>query len=76
MADPPQDTRFAESSAERSRRLVTLRKRKQRSQCTKQAKTSNWARREQEKVQKKKACCGESSQAKYKLCSLSCLIQL
>ena len=75
-ADPPQGTRvFAESSAERSQRLVTLRKRKQRSQCTKRAKTSKWARREQEKVQKKKARCGVSSQARYKLCSLSCSIQ-
>ena len=45
----------------------TLRKRKKRSQCTVEAKR---ARREQEKVQKKKARCGESSQARCKLCSL------
>ena len=38
-----------------------------RSQCTKEA---NRARRKQEKVQKKKARCGESSQARYKLRSL------
>ena len=31
---------------------------------------SMYSRREQEKVQKKKAHCGESSQARYKLCSL------
>ena len=71
-AGPPQRTCFAELSAERSRRLATLRKRKQQSQCTKEAKR---ARREQEKVQRKKARCGESSQARYKLCSLSCSIQ-
>ena len=46
---PPQRMCFAESSAERSRRLATLRKRKQRSQCTKDAKR---ARREPDKVQK------------------------
>ena len=38
-----------------------------RSQGTVEAKT---ARRKQEKVQKKKARCGESSEARYKLCSL------
>ena len=37
-AGPPQRTCFAESSAECSRRLATLRKRKQRSQCTKEGK--------------------------------------
>ena len=42
-------------------------KRKQRSQCKVEAKR---ARSEQEKVQKKKARCGESSQARYKLCSV------
>ena len=67
MVGPPQRTRFAESSTERSRRFAALRKRKQRSQGTVEAKR---ARREQEKVQKKKARCGESSQARYKLCSL------
>ena len=36
-AGPLQRTCFVESSAERSRRLVTLRKRKQQSQCTKEA---------------------------------------
>ena len=46
---PPQRMCFAESSAERSRRLATLRKRKQRSQSTKDAKR---ARREPDKVQK------------------------
>ena len=58
----PQRMRFAESSTERSWRLAA-------SQCTVEAKR---ARREQEKVQKKKARCGESSQARYtcKLCSL------
>ena len=56
-----------DSAAERSRRLATLRKRKQRSECTVEAKR---ARREEEKVQKKKARCGESSQARYILCSL------
>ena len=66
---PLQRTRFVESSTERSRRLAALRKR---SQGTVEAKR---ARREQEKVQKKKACCGESSQARYKLCSLPCSIQ-
>ena len=50
-AGPPQRT-CAESSAECSRRLATLRKRKQRSQCTKEAK------RAEEKVQKKKARSG------------------
>ena len=64
---PPQCMCFAESNTERSRRLAALRKRKQRSQGTVEAKR---ARREWEKVQKKKACCGESSQARYKLCSL------
>ena len=64
-ADPPQCTCFAESSTKRSQRLAALRK--LRSQCTVEAKR---VRREQEKVQKKKACCGESSQAKYKLGSL------
>ena len=44
-----------------------MRKRKQRSQYTVEAKR---ARQEQEKLQKKKARCGESSQARYKLCSL------
>ena len=52
---PQQHTCFAELSAERHRRLATLRKRKQRSQCTKEAKR---ARREREKMLKKKACCG------------------
>ena len=47
---PPQHTHFAESSTERSQRLAALRKIKQRSQCTVEAKR---ARREQEKVQKK-----------------------
>ena len=51
-ASPPQRTCFAESSTERSRRLVALRK--LRSQCTVEAKR---ARREKEKVQKKKARC-------------------
>ena len=60
---------FAESSTERSRRLA-VRKRKLRSQCTVEAKR---AKSEQEKVQKKKAHCGESSQARYKLCPLSML---
>ena len=64
---PPQRTCFAESSTERSQQLAALRKRKQRSQGTVEAKGE---RREREKVQKKKACCGESSQARYKLCSL------
>ena len=58
---------FAELSTEPSRRFVALRKRKQRSQGTVEAKRP---RREQEKVWKKKAHCGESSQARYKLCSL------
>ena len=66
-AGPPQRTCFAKSSTERSRRLAALRIRKLRSQCTVEAKR---ARREQEKVQKKKTHCGESSQARYKLCSL------
>ena len=51
-------------------RNVNLRsraRRKQQSQGTVEAKR---ARREQEKVQKKKARCGESSQARFKLCSL------
>ena len=39
-AGPPQRTCFVESSAERSRWLATLRKNKQRSQCTK-AKRAN-----------------------------------
>ena len=42
-AGPPQRTCFAESSAKCSRRLMTLRKRKQQSQCIKEAKK---ARRE------------------------------
>ena len=62
MGGPPQRTCFAESSAECSRRLATLRKRKQQSQCTKKAKKAG---REPDKVQKKKARCGESSQARY-----------
>ena len=49
----PKRTCFVESSAERTRRLATLGKIKQQSQCT----------RKQEKVQKKKGRCGESSQA-------------
>ena len=57
---------FVDSSTECIRRLAALRKRKQQSQCTVEAKRA----REQEKVQKKKARCGESSQAKYKLSSL------
>ena len=60
VAGPLQGTCYVESSAERSRWLATLRKRKQRSQCTKEPKR---ATREQEKVQRKKARCGESSQA-------------
>ena len=64
MVGPPQRTRFAESSTERSRQFVALRKR---SQGTVEAKR---ARRKQEKVQKNKVHCGESSQARYKLCSL------
>ena len=66
-AGPPQRMCFAESSTEHSRRLAALRKRKLRSQCTVEAKR---ARIEQEKVQNKKTHCGESSQARYKLCSL------
>jgi len=69
-AGPPQRTCFAESSAERSRQLATLRKRKQQCQCTKEAKK---ARGKPDKVQKKKARCGESSQARY---TLSCSIHL
>ena len=46
-----QCTCFAKLSAEHSRRLATLREWKQRSQCTKEAKK---ARREPDKVQKKK----------------------
>ena len=53
---------FAESSTEHSRPFAALRKR---SQGTVGAKR---ARREQEKVQKKKARCGGSSRARYKLC--------
>ena len=68
-AGPPQRTCFAELSAEHSQRLATLRKWKQQSQCTKEAKK---ARREPDKVQKKKAHCGEFSQARY---ALSCSIQ-
>ena len=62
MVGPPQRMHFAESNTERSWRLAA-------SQCTVEAKR---ARREQEKVQKKKARCGEFSQARYtcKLCSL------
>ena len=63
MVGPPQCSRFVESSTERSQRFAALRKR---SQGTVEAKR---ARRKQEKVQKKKARCGESSQARYKLCS-------
>ena len=59
----------AESSVECSRRLATLRKRKQQSECTVEAKR---ARKEEEKVQKKKASCGECSQTRYKLCLPSC----
>ena len=55
---------FQKKKTERSRRFVALRKR---SQGTVEAKR---ARRKQEKVRKKKAHCGESSQARYKLCSL------
>jgi len=54
----------AESSTERSQRFAALRKR---GQGTVEAKR---ARRKQEKVQNNKAHCGESSQARYKLCSL------
>ena len=46
VAGPPQRTCFVELSAERSRQLATLRKTKQRSQCTKEAKR---ARRERTK---------------------------
>ena len=67
-ADPPQCTCLpSQVRTECSRQLAALRKSKLRSQCTVEAKR---ARREQEKVQKKKARCGESSQARYKLCSL------
>ena len=48
-------TGFAEWSAKGSRRLVTMRKREQRSHCIVEAKR---AKREQKKVQKKKARCG------------------
>ena len=61
-AGPPQCTYFAELSAERRQQLATLRKRKQQSQCTKEAKK---AKREQEKLQKKKAR-GESPKARCK----------
>ena len=44
-----------------------IEKEKGQSKCTVEAKR---ARREQQKVQKKNAHCGESSQARYKLCSL------
>ena len=44
-----------------------LRNLRKRSQGTVEAKRAS---RKQEKVQKKKARCGESSQARYKLCSL------
>ena len=46
---------------------ATEKEKAMKSMCTLEAKR---ARREQEKVQKKKALCGESSQARYKLCSL------
>ena len=64
MVGPPQRTSFAESSTERSRWFAALRKR---SQGTVEAKRE---RRKQEKVQKKKARCGQSSQVRNKLCSL------
>jgi len=54
VAGPPQRTCFVESSTKHSRRLAVLRKRKQQSQCKVEAKR---VRREQEKVQKKKARC-------------------
>ena len=66
MAGPLQRTCSAELSTKRSRRLAVLRESKE-VNCTVEAKR---ARREQENVQKKKARCGESSQARYKLCSL------
>ena len=50
-AGPPQHRYFVELSAECRQQLATLRKRKQQSQCTKEAKK---AKREQEKLQKKK----------------------
>ena len=65
-AGPPQRTCFVESSAERSRQLATLRNRMQ---CTKKSQVQE-GKREQEKLQRKKARCGESSQARCKLCSL------
>ena len=57
-AGPLQRTCFAESSTKRSRRLVVLRKRKQRSQCT---------------VEAKRTSAKEEStlwRARYKVCSL------
>ena len=67
MVRPPEHTRFVELSTEHSRQFAALRKRKQRSQDTVEARR---ARQEQEKVQKKKARCGVSLQARYKLCLL------
>ena len=69
-AGPLQRT-CAESSVECSRRLATLRKRKQQSQCTKEAKRAE----ENERKCKRKKHVVESSQVRYKLCSHSCLIQ-
>ena len=76
-ASPPQRTCFVESCTERIRRLATLRKRKQPRGQKSMYKRSQEGKREQEqeKLQRKKARCGESSQSRYKLSSLSCSIQ-
>ena len=47
MAGPLQRTCFAELSTKRSRRLVVLRKRKQRSQCTVEAKRTRESAKEE-----------------------------
>ena len=61
MVTEVRDMMTLESKSDRSRRLATLRKRKQRNTFTAKEKMS---RMEQNKLQKKKARCGESLQKK------------
>ena len=72
-AGPPLSTCFAELSAKRSCRVGNTEKEK----ATKSMyERSQVGKKRTRVVQKKKPCCGESSQARYKLCSHSTVVLL
>ena len=71
-AGPPQPMCFAESSTERSRRLAALRKRKQQSQCTVEAKR---ARRSKRKCKRRKHAVESLHKPGINYAHFSCSIQ-